>query len=454
MVIYSVRFQLRRERSQLRSVARVIIRQEAFGSAPSPARQRAIKGMIFKRETEKGNPGASGRSFGGRRFAARAAVAACLLLAGLAAYWSSPFGNLLLADEVTDRIRQDIDAIQQRIKDANIRLDGTIAERVTLQEVLDDLDLEIGRMQAVIAETRAEIGRLQAEIDRLRVEREAQKTILERILVLLYQRSGVSSLELIITADSFSDYLNQQEYLDRLKQGVTDSVEQIQLLSARLEEADQAALLEDQQAQEIALQAVRWEQQNLLAETLNQESLFQQQLAQLQAEHEQLERDLENYLASLLTTRNSLGSVNAGDIIGKNGNTGWSTGPHLHIAIYSHSNDRYDPLDFIRRHNLIWPMGGSGGWVSQGFHAGHRALDIAAAEGTPIRSVAAGEIIHRGCLIFPTPKFNNFAVIVDHGDYVSLYVHLQAPDNPKYGDCNFNRRNSLGVKSIDYGTTE
>lgn len=386
----------------------------------------------------------------------RVLAVGCLLLAGLAAYWSASLGNLLQADEVTDRIRQDIDAIQQRIKDANIRLDGTITERVTLQEVLADLDLEIGRLQAAIAETQAEIGRLQAEIGRLQAEIEAQKTILERILVLLYQQSGVSSFELIITADSFSDYLNQQEYLDRLKEGVTNSVEQIQLLSAQLEEEEavQAALLDDQRAQEIALQAVRWEQQNLLTETLNQESLFQQQLAQLQAEHEQLERELEDYLASLLTTRTSLGSVSAGDVIGKNGNTGWSTGPHLHIVIYSTDGVKYDPLSFIQSRSLTWPMGGSGGWVSQGFHAGHQALDIAATEGTPIRSVADGEIIHRGCLLSSNPKFNTFSVIVDHGDYVSLYAHLQAPNNAKYEACNFNRRNSYGVKSIDYSTTE
>ena len=408
--------------------------------------------MSFKKESKAGD-GPSGRLRAGMRVVL---VVACFLLAGLAAYWSASLGNLLQADEVTDRINQDIDAIQQRIKDANIRLDGTIAERVTLQEVLTDLDLEIGRLQTAIAETQTEIGRLQTEIGRLQTEIEAQKTILERILVLLYQQSGVSSFELIITADSFSDYLNQQEYLDRLKEGVANSVEQIQLLSAQLEEeqAVQAALLEDQQAQEIALQAVRWEQQNLLAETLNQESLFQQQLAQLRAEHEQLERELEDYLASLLTTRTSLGSVNAGDVIGKNGNTGWSTGAHLHIVIYSTGGIKYDPLSFIQSRGLIWPMGGSGGWVSQGFHAGHQALDIAAVEGTPVRSVAAGEIIHRGCLISSNPKFNNFGVIVDHGDYVSLYGHLQAPNNSKYEACNFNRRNSYGVKSIDYSTTE
>ena len=409
--------------------------------------------MSFKSRLAKWRGGLTARRF---RTAGRVVVASCLLLAGLAAYWVASPGNFLLADEVTDKIQQDIDTIQDRIKDTNIRLDGTITEKVTLQEVIAGLDLEIGRLQTTISATQAEINRLQAEINRLEIEIDAQKTILERILVLLYQQSGVSSLELMLTADSFSDYLNDQEYLDRLKEGVIDSVEQIQTLSAQLEEerTQQANLLGDLQAQEIALQAVRWEQQNLLQVTLNQEELFQQQLAQLQAEHEQLERELEDYLASLLAARTSLGRVSAGEIVGRNGNTGWSTGPHLHIIIYTPDGAKYDPLSFIHSRGLTWPMGGSGGWVSQGFHAGHQALDIAAAEGTPIRAVADGEIIHRGCLLYTHAQFNNFAVIIDHGDYLSLYGHLQAPNNPQYEACSINRRNSFGVKSVDYTTTE
>ena len=381
---------------------------------------------------------------------------ACFLLAGLATYWLVSPSDLLLADETTDRIQQDIDAIQERLRDTNIRLDGTITEKVTLQEVIADLNLEISRLQVAINETQGEINRLQIEINRLQIEIGAQKTILERILVLLYQQSGVSSFELMITADSFSDYLNDQKYLDRLKEGVVNSVQQIQTLSAQLEEEEdqQARLLENQQAQEIALQAVRWEQQTLLQETLNQEVLFQQQLAQLQADYEQLERELEDYLASLLVARTSLGRVNAGEIIGRNGNTGWSTGAHLHIIIYAPNGAKYDPLSFINNRGLTWPMGGAGGWVSQGFHAGHQALDIAAIEGTPVRAVAGGDIIHRGCLIHANSQFNNFAVIIDHGDYLSLYGHLQAPDNAKYEACSINRRNRFGVKSVDYTTTE
>ncbi len=380
----------------------------------------------------------------------------CFCFASLLSYQTSYFSYPVFADETEDQLEQNIDEIKKRVENTSIRLDGTISEKVTLQEVIADLNAQIGSLQTTIAETQAEINRLQTEIEVLNTEIEAQTAILKRVLVLLYQRSGVSTLELMITSETFSDYLDDQEYLDRLREGVDTSVRLIQDLQIELqdEEARQTKFLEDRKAQEISLQAVQWEQQALLRETLNQEQIFQQQLAQLQVEQQQLEKELEDYLASLLTTRVSLGRVEAGDIIGKNGNTGWSTGPHLHMSVYALNRAKYDPLSFIQNNGLVWPMGSSGGWVSQGFHVGHQALDIAAPEGVPVRSIAAGNIIHRGCFLSANPKYTTFSVIVDHGDYLSFYAHLQAPNNPKYEACSINRRNNYGVKSVDYSTTE
>ena len=224
-------------------------------------------------------------------------------------------------------------------------------------------------------------------------------------------------MELIIIADTFTDYLNDQENLSRLKDDMTQSINQIQALKAQLD-ADrqrQLVLLEDQSAQEVSLNAIRWEKGNLLQITLNEEQRFQNHLAELKAEQEKLEKELEDYLASLIRNQIIYGRVNAGDMIGRNGNTGWSTGPHLHLVIYTADQVRHDPLVYMPANGLIWPMGGSGGWVSQGFHPAHRALDIAASEGTPILAIAAGNIIHRGCLY--SGDYSTFGVILDHGSF-------------------------------------
>ena len=46
--------------------------------------------------------------------------------------------------------------------------------------------------------------------------------------------------------------------------------------------------------------------------------------------------------------------------------------------------------------------------------------------------------------------FSTFGIVIDHGDYYSLYVHLQAPNNEAYEPCSINRWRQYGARSIDY----
>jgi LysM repeat protein len=67
---------------------------------------------------------------------------------------------------------------------------------------------------------------------------------------------------------------------------------------------------------------------------------------------------------------------------------------------------------------FIWPVMG---WISQGAHPGHTALDIAVPSGTPVKAVDRGKVIMAGW----NPTGYGFRVVIDHGiDYVTLYAHL------------------------------
>ena len=68
---------------------------------------------------------------------------------------------------------------------------------------------------------------------------------------------------------------------------------------------------------------------------------------------------------------------------------------------------------------FVWPV--EGGWISQGAHAGHIALDIAIPLGTQVRAADRGKVIVAGW----NPTGYGFRVVIDHGtDYVTLYAHL------------------------------
>lgn len=69
--------------------------------------------------------------------------------------------------------------------------------------------------------------------------------------------------------------------------------------------------------------------------------------------------------------------------------------------------------------HFIWPV--QEGGISQGFRAGHRALDIAAPLGTPVYAADNGIVLKSG---YSNDGYGG-RVIIDHQiDYITLYAHL------------------------------
>ena len=359
-------------------------------------------------------------------------------------------------DATTDKYNQQLNDILQDIDSAKVDLEGLATKRQTLEGAITHLNEQISNLQTNINQAEADIVDLNQQIDDLNQQIKNQKQLLGKLLVILYYQSNVSSFEILLNSDDFGDYIDSQQYLSQLQDGVVTSVNKIKQsqLALKKRQYQKQRSLAALEGQKIATNALRWEKQSIVNETKGQEALFQRRLSQLERDYQTIQRQLEAYLAGLARSKTSLGPVSAGDTIGKVGNTGWSTGPHLHLAIYRGKwSNHQDPAQFLRDNQLIWPVGGNGGWVSQGFHAGHKALDVAAREGTPVRAIAGGEMIHRGCMGVGT-FWATFGVVINHGDYNSLYIHLQAPDNPKYNQCNINLRSQKGKKSIDYSTKE
>ncbi len=72
--------------------------------------------------------------------------------------------------------------------------------------------------------------------------------------------------------------------------------------------------------------------------------------------------------------------------------------------------------------HFVWPISG---YISQGFRAYHRALDIGADTGVPVKASDSGYVAAAG---WSNVGYGNY-VVIDHGNgFRTLYAHLSRID--------------------------
>ncbi len=334
-------------------------------------------------------------------------------------------------------LRAETEALEDAISENQTILHELEGEINTLNGKIRQLNTEITIAEQKIELTAKRIEELTLEIEKTEAELERQKGILNETLVTLYVEGDVSTLELVFSSDNFGDYFQQQQYLETLKSSVQESADKVKELKEQLdaEKLSQEELQAKQQENRDTLQGRRTEQAELLDRTKGEEAAYEEVVSELENDLAEAQKELE----ALLAAQNfvSLGKVNAGEVIGYAGSSGYSTGPHLHFATYDNGafTNPYAGGGAMN-YGFVWPLPtvsssavtqlfgcqssivyltscGSGSWL-------HAGLDVSAWYGEPVVAAGDGDIVFRGWL----GGYGN-AVIIDHGGGLqSYYAHL------------------------------
>lgn len=282
---------------------------------------------------------------------------------------------LLGAKAVTvDELNSQAREIENKIKINEDHL-GALAERAgSLEEKLNQLRGQIAEINTQIENTTNKISVLQEELTKTEKELDRQKSILKNNIRTLYKQGNISTVQLLASTDNYADFVNEQEYLEKLKLGVQESADKVAKLKEEIEtkKTEQEELREQQKAQRELAERNKNEQDSLLAQTRGEE-----------AEYKRVTEDLQNQQASILAQIVARSRVLTG--VGT-GNYPWSSyreGSWTHAGSCNYGDD-VDPWQYCYRQCTsftAWRVYASGRQAPVGYGNANNWGYIAAANG-------------------------------------------------------------------------
>lgn len=324
-----------------------------------------------------------------------------------------------LQNEITQKQTQ-IQELEKQIAQYKDILKSTQNQSATLKNTIAKMETQIKKLETEIRLTQTKISaatlkirELASDITTTNIELEKQKNNLGQIILALYEYDQENNFTLILGNSSLSDFLNQVQYVNNLQTTVQEKLNQVkelkeQMEAQKIESENQKAALEnlnkELRGKSLVLDNQKYEKQDLLATTKNQEKQYQATLTDLQKKRDQTEQDI--YLAEeklrLAIDPNSIPTANKGIL-------SW--------PIQSVMTQTYGCIvsAFARNSYPACNEGKGNG----GFHNG---VDLDADIGDPIRAALDGTISGMGNMA--RYAYGKWITIKHENGLTTLYGHL------------------------------
>lgn len=323
------------------------------------------------------------------------------------------------------------DDLDDQVQDLQGQIDSSRLEQENWQQVIEDVSAKLKQIQADLdaanarlqsiqtkqAEINAQIAQTQNEIVKMEAYLITRQDVLNRRVRAIYMHGQLNYLEVILGANSFSDFANRVELLKRVIRSDYNLILEIQKQKAAIE-AKKAQLEEDKRQldalaaeaektrQEIAKKKA--EQQKVLDAAKSNKAAAAQMEQDLNAQLASVRNLIQQRLAAAEAARQAAQQQAASDDEGGGG-----------------SDDNYVQGTGAMGWPCSGPITSPFGYRTHPifgttiFHAG---IDIGVDYGTPIHAADSGVVVYSGWI----SGYGN-AVIIDHGGGIStLYGHNQS----------------------------
>lgn len=323
------------------------------------------------------------------------------------------------------------DDLDDQVQDLQGQIDSSRLEQENWQQVIEDVSAKLKQIQADLdaanarlqgirnkqAEINAQIVATQNEIVKMEAYLKTRQNVLNRRVRAIYMHGQLNYLEVILGANSFSDFANRVELLKRIIRSDYNLILEIQKQKAAIE-AKKAQLEEDKRQLDALAAEAEKTQKEIAAKKAEQQKVLDAAKSN-KAAAAQMEQDLNAQLASVRNLiQQRLAAAEAARQAAQqaaesdDGGGGGSDDNYVQgtgAMSWPCSGPITSPFGY-RTHPIF------GTTI---FHAG---IDIGVDYGTPIHAADSGVVVYSGWI----SGYGN-AVIIDHGGGVStLYGHNQS----------------------------
>lgn len=310
------------------------------------------------------------------------------------------------AKSVSD-MQNQVDSLSQQIKDLQNKLNanqGKLADEKARQEQLTEQILNIEQQVSLYNEKIDEVNKLitakEEEISEKEAEiKESEELFAARLRRMYITNTSSSTLSTLLSASSFSDFLNRYEILKRISQEDRSAIEVLNQQKNEYEEmkADLDAKKAELKEASDSVSAKSTELKNLYAESEANESSILQANKQYMENAQKYKKEQEALEAEIQKMLQNEGSSDSyGD-----GKLKWPVPTRSYISSYFGWRTLYGKPNY------------------------HKGIDIPGAAGTNIVAADAGKVLRVEKLTYGY----GWHVIIDHGNGVAtLYGHCSRLD--------------------------
>ncbi len=353
---------------------------------------------------------------------------------------------------------QSADDLQKKINEYQDKLSELGQERNTLSSQIQYMDAQIYLTNLRIQDSEQKITSTQKEIDLLgsRIEGLDQsldyvsKLLLDKIIQ-SYKQREVSLFGLLFDSQSADDLLAKIKYIKTARDNNQKLLIQVQ--EAKLNFEEQKSLREEKKQeldnlvtqldnQKLDLDNQKTNKQRLLAETQNSERVYQNLLAQAQAEYAAIQGIIAGAGTEVEMREVKKGDSIATIISGKSCN---SSGTHLHFIVQEGSSVK-DPFNYLKSIDSVNDSGGdnwnpSGSWDwplsptiylhqgygitwfvrTYGWYSFHNGIDISGSSNN-VQAVADGKLYKGSYALGCTLSY--VKLIHKDSNMSTLYLHV------------------------------